>query len=151
MCFIYVKMSSEKSAVKSTEETIDDAIDGFHKTLFSIMKIARYMEPNNSDLEWMAAKLRMAADMEPLHLISRFKNKIWDCRKQIMEKDKKFFIENSFDSYIKNDENKNFMQSLLNMIKKGIDRLTAQEEAHIWSLAQDLLRYTINYMRAAEP
>ncbi len=129
----------------SKEES--DIIDAFHKTTFDLLKIAKRMEPNHIDIEWLHNKLSIARKIDPLLIITRSKEKIWTYRNEIMDRNIDFFIKNKFTQFIKNDENKTFMYTLVNLFKRRFMDLSKEEQDLIWDLANDLLINVIKYMK----
>ncbi len=146
-------MSTRSGASELTEVKRDitkeesNIIDDFHRVVFKILKICKKLEPNNVDVEWLQNKLSLARNVDPLLIMSRSKDKIWTYRHEIMAKDTEFFMQNKFSQFVKNDENKTFMYTLINLIKKRFLELSQEEKNVIWDLANDLLVCVIKYMK----
>lgn len=119
----------------------------FHSLVFKLIKIAKKYEPTNVDIEWLKNKLSLARDLDPLMIITRAKNKIWHYRKQIKERDLDFFMNHKFKKFIKNDENKTFMYTLFNLIKKRFLELSENEQNLIWDLVYNLLICVAKYKK----
>lgn len=127
---------------------ISDILVEFHSTVFKMVKIAKKLEPNNIDVEWLQNKLALARDVDPLLIINRCKDKIWAYRNEILEENTDFFMNNHFSQFIKNDENKTFMYTLLGLFKKRFLEFTKEEQKYIWSSAKSMLALVIKYKKA---
>lgn len=124
-----------------------DTIDEFHRTVFKILKICRKVEPNNIEIEWLQSKLSLARDVDPLLIMNRSMDKIWIYRKEILERNEEFFLKNKFDKFIKNDENKTFMYTLVNLIKKKYRERSEEEKNLLWELINQLLVSVVQYKK----
>jgi hypothetical protein len=127
---------------------ISNILMEFHSTVFKILKICRKLEPNNVDLEWLHNKLSLARDIDPLLIINRAKDKMWFYRNQIIENDMDFFLNNKFSEFVKNDENKTFMYTLIGLIKTKISQMSDPEIEHLWKLSKIMLKCVIHYKKA---
>lgn len=123
----------------------------FNSAVFKILKLCKQFEPDNIDIEWLHKRLSFARDHDTLLIIERSKDKIWFYRNEILARNLDFFMENNFNGFIKNDDNKPFMYTLLNTIKKRIPDLSECEKSRIWDLVNQLLIYVTMYkMRCGE-
>lgn len=126
----------------------DDLIkitDEFNNTVFRILKICKHFEPNNIDIEWLHKRLTYARTNDSLLIMDRSKDKIWFYRNEILSRNLNFFMKNTFDGFIKDDDNKPFMYTLLNTIKKRIPDLSEKEKVDMWDLVNQLLVYVTMY------
>ncbi len=129
----------------------DDVIEivhRFHNVVFKIVKFCKQKRPDMVSLDSLQRKLALARDLDPLIIITRSKDKLWMYKDQIIAKDVKFFMENKFGQFIKNDENKPFMYSMVNAIKEGYNEMTEPEKEMVWTLIQNLLKIVIEYKKA---
>jgi hypothetical protein len=130
-----------------TTKEVSDVVDEFHSVVFKILKICKKIEPNNIDIEWLQNKLSLARDVDPLMIINRSKDKIWYYRQQILNEDGDFFLNNTFAPFIKNDKNKTFMYTLLNLIKKRFAERSNEEKKMLWGLGKSMLASVIKYKK----
>jgi hypothetical protein len=135
------------SNTKNTND-INIIVSNFHGKIFKILKICKKIRPNNIELEQLHSRLSLARDVDPLLIINRCKDKMWLYRDYILERNEKFFLDNGFTQYIKDDDNKSFMHSLIDLIKSGYKSTSTEEKDILWSLAQDMLRHVIEYKKA---
>jgi hypothetical protein len=129
-------------------DEINEIITRFHNNIFKILKICQKIEPNNLELESLRGKLGLARDLDPLLIINRCKDKVWHHREQILSEDDEFFLKNKFSEYIKNDENKSFMYSMVNLIKTKYKEMSEPEKRGIWKLIQTMLCHVVEYKKA---
>ena len=127
---------------------VDLIVTDFHSVIFKILRICRKIDPNNIDLEWINSKVSLARDVDPLLIISRCKDKLWAYHDEILREDENFFLNNKFSGFIKNDENKTFMYSFINLLKNKINDLSEAEKKLLWSLIKDMLACVIKYKKA---
>lgn len=132
------------------EHKINLIISDFHSTVFKILKICKKIEPNNLELEWLQKKLSLARDIDHLLIITRCKDKIWLYREHILSENEDFFEKNQYSQFIKDDENKPFMNSLISLIKSKFKELSTPEKKTIWRLIQDLLASVGKYKKITE-
>lgn len=133
---------------RNLTDDVNEIITKFHSNIFKILKICRKIEPNNLELESLQGKLGLARDMDPLLIINRCKDKVWMHREQILDEDEEFFLKNKFANYIKNDENKSFMYSMVNLIKTKYKEMSTPEKKQIWRLIQAMLAHIVEYKKA---
>ncbi len=130
---------------RDPNKDIADVVDEFNSVTFMILKIAKKFEPNSSDLEWLRKKMSLVRSFDQQCIILRSKDKIWNYRDQIIKRDLNFFINNNFGKYIKNDDNRTFMYTLINLIKRRVKSFSPQELAELWNLANRLLGCVAKY------
>ncbi len=140
-------MSDFIKVERNLSEDENQILDEFHSTVFKILKLCRKIEPNNIDVEWLHSKLTLARDIDPLLIMNRSMDKIWIYRDEILDRNLDFFINNKFDKFVKNDENKTFMYTLINLIKKRVLELSKEEKDVIWGLINKLLVSVIKYKK----
>lgn len=129
------------------DKECDLILDQFHSAVFNLIKMSKKIEPNNPDIEWLHKQASLARSTDHTAIISRSKDKIWAYREKILNHDEKFFLENNFKQFIKDDSNKNFMYSLVNLFKSRFSSLSTEEKDKIWAQAEILLKCVIQYKK----
>jgi hypothetical protein len=109
--------------------------------------MAEQLDPRNYHIEWVKKQMSIALKIDKENIIKRMKDKMWEYRKEIIAHDMAFFKNNHFSKYIKNDDNRPFMYSFLNMLKKKSETLSQEEIDKIWEETDNLLLYCIEYKR----
>lgn len=132
---------------RNLTEEVNDTVTRFHNVIFKIMKFCKQKQPEAVELDSLHRKLSLARDLDPLIIINRSKDKIWMYKDQIINEDEDFFINNKFGQFIKNDENKSFMYTMVKLIKDNFKKMSDPEKKMVWSLIQDLLKIVIEYKK----
>ena len=144
-------MSLPTVAIKrDITDEVNIIITEFHSTIFKILKICRKIEPNMLELESLQKKLGIARDLDPLLIINRAQDKIWMHREQIINEDVDFFMKNNFSEFVKNDENRPFMYTIINLVKQRYKEMSPQEKKEIWRLIKNLLLSVTKYKTATK-
>jgi hypothetical protein len=134
--------------IQNNTDEIIDIVKKFHNKVFAVLKICKKLDPKSIELQHLHNIASLARDTEYLLIISRCKDKMWLHREHIINRDENFFLKNKFTQYIKDDENKSFMHSLVNVIQTGYRDISDTEKDMIWRLVQDMLKHVIEYKKA---
>jgi hypothetical protein len=129
------------------DDELNRILKGFHISLFNLINMAEQIDPKNYHIEWVKKQISIALKIDKENIIKRMKDKMWDYRNEIMACDIAFFKNNQFSKHIKNDDNRPFMYSFLNMIKKKSESLSKEEINSIWEETKNILLYCIEYKR----
>ena len=134
----------------SNAEVIDKILSRFYKTMFKILKISKTVEPNNKDIERVSNIISVARDQVPTLVIDKSKDIIWEYRHEIIDEDADFFLNNSFKKNMvdDDDEDKEFIISLITVIKKRFREFEEVEKKEIWRLIKSLLKSVAEYKKA---
>jgi hypothetical protein len=119
----------------------------FHNALFDLINVAESIDPKNTHVTWVKQQIDIFRKIDRENIIRRLKDKMWDYREQIMNKDLDFFKQNQFSKFIKNDDNRQFMYSIINMLKKKIETLEPEAIEVIWDIILQLLMSCIEYKK----
>lgn len=130
----------------------DDELNGilkvFHTSVFDLIHIAESVDPRNYYVTWVKQQIDIFRKIDKENIIKRMKDKLWENHKQIMNRDLDFFKQDKhITKYIKNDENREFMFSVINMLKKKVDILSPEELEAIWDVLERILSSCIDYKR----
>ena len=129
------------------DDELNHILKNFHYSLFNLINMAEQIDPKNYHIEWVKKQMSIALKIDKENIIKRMKDKMWEYRKEIIGHDMAFFKNNQFSKYIKNDDNRPFMYSFLNMLKKKSETLSQEEIDKIWEETDNLLLYCIEYKR----
>lgn len=136
------------SVKKDMTDDVNKIIKEFHNHIFKVLKICNKLEPNNIELKSLQGKLSIARDSLPFLIIDRCKDKVWLHREHIITKNEDFFLQNKFLEYIKDDENKSFMHSMIDLIKCRYREMSDSEKKIVWNLIQAILKSIVEYKTA---
>lgn len=117
----------------------------FYRVVSHIFKIAEKIDGKNEHLIWVKSQVSIARVIDKEEVIFRIKDKLWEYRDAITKRDDDFFRNNQFSKFIKEDNNKKMMYSMINMFKNKFDSLNSSEKEQIWDQIQILLACCIKY------
>jgi len=126
---------------------LDTILREFHSHAFRLIKLLKKEYPDNIEVDWLRQRASLARSIDPFLIINRCKDKFWYYRKEILSKNADFFMNNKFSKFIKNDENKTFMYTLVNIIKNKAKELSTEEMDYLWGITQDMLISVIKYKK----
>jgi len=127
------------------EQQISKIIQDFHSQIAKTLKVVDSKLPNNIEVDRLKRLVRIARDEEPLMIINRCKDKIWDSREQILAENEDYFLSKEYDEYIKKDENQMFIEGLIGLFKQSHHLLSDKERAYVWKINKQLLNDVIQY------
>ena len=121
----------------------------FSNTLSSILSIT-LEKCSNDDSEYVEIiRLRRIINLVPVEeKFIRTKDKVWNVRKQILDKNEKYFIEKDYSKLIKKDHNQYFIETLTDIVKNRFDELNNAEKDLYWQKAAILLNCVGKYKKA---
>jgi hypothetical protein len=134
-------MDSKEDKQKKISEIIHD----FHSQIAKVLKVIDSKLPGDIEVDRLKRLIRIARDEEPLLIINKCKNKIWDSREQIVGKNEDYFLTKEYDEYIKKDGNQMFIEGLIGLFKQSHHLLSEKERDHVWKLNNQLLEDVIEY------
>ena len=92
--------------------------------------------------------LKRVINLAPLEeIFIRSKDKIWNVREHIMNKNADYFIKKDYRTQIKKDHNQVFIETIVNNIKQRFAVLPADDQAKYWQIATELLRNVAVYKK----
>jgi hypothetical protein len=129
------------------DKKLSDILQKFNLHAGKIMKIGVQISAESSpQIEWLGRVFKIARDVDPLCIITRCVDKMWDNKENILNKNEKFFIE-KFDTskYIKVDKNKEWLDEIVKVVRKEFSILSANEKSCIWFYLNEMLTAVIEY------
>ena len=133
-----------------TQRKISAIVQSFSSDISQLLKIVDAKLAGNLEVDRLKRVIRIARDEEPLMIINKCKDKIWDSREQILAEDEDFFISKRYDEYIKKDENQMFIEGLINLFKSSRSLLSEKESKFMWSTVKHLLATVTEYKMLIE-
>lgn len=124
---------------------ISQIAHNFSTHISQLLKLIDAKLAGNLEVDRLKRLIRIARDEEPLMIINKCKNKIWDSREKILAEDEAFFISKDYNEYIKKDGNQVFIESLINLFKNGRNLLSKKENSHMWAVVKQLLATVTEY------
>lgn len=77
----------------------------------------------------------------------RAKDKIWNVRQHIANKNANYFIEKDYSVMIKKDGNQSFLETLTDIVRDRFEDMNDKEQALYWEKANKLLHCVILYKK----
>jgi hypothetical protein len=133
-----------------TQQKISAIVQSFSSDISQLLKIVDAKLAGNLEVDRLKRVIRIARDEEPLLIINKCKDKIWDSREQILAEDEDFFISKRYDEYIKKDENQMFIEGLINLFKSSRSLLSEKESKFMWATVKHLLATVTEYKMLIE-
>lgn len=129
------------------QKKISNILQRFNRQTSQILKIMKIIEKNNMDIEWVQRILRILRNENPPLVLEKCIDKFWDNREKIIARDVDFFLagNNAYDKFIKNDERKEWIEGIIDMIKKKQKLLTEEQRDYIWDRLNNMLQCIIEY------
>ena len=131
------------------QKKISDILQQFNRQISQILKIAKNVEKNknNIDIEWIQRVLRILRNENPPLILEKCIDKYWDNREKIIARDIDFFMcgNSSYGKFIKDDNRKDWIEGIINMLKNTQKLLTDEQRTYIWDRLNTMLQCIIEY------
>ncbi len=129
------------------DDQLNNILNRFHTAIFKIINIAMEIDPKNTYIAWVRDKIILVSKVDKEAIIKRVHEKFWFYKEEIINRNTDFFHKAEFSKFIKDDENKSFMYSFVNMIRKKINELNDEQKDVIWDYLQTILGTVIEYKK----
>jgi hypothetical protein len=128
------------------QKKISNIVFSFNRQVSKITKVAKQIDPNDVNVEWIQRAVRVLRAESPLLILEKCMDKLWDNRAKIIACDRNFFVKTgNFSKYIKNDENKQWLEGVVEMVRRKQSVLTEKQLQLIWECLNQMLHYVIQY------
>jgi hypothetical protein len=129
------------------QKKISDILQKFNRQTSQILKIIKMIEKNNIDIEWIQRILRILRNENPPLVLEKCIDKFWYNKEKIIARDTEFFINENiaYRQYIKDDERKEWIEGIIDIIKKKQSLLTEEQRTYIWDKLNNMLQCIIEY------
>ena len=117
----------------------------FSNTLNSIIAITIKQSTDEDDIVELERAKRILALCPLEEKLFRVKDKIWNVRKYIIEKNSGFFLNRDYSKMIKQDGNKAFIEAMMEIVKTRFNDLTKKEQDFYWKKATKLLNLVARF------
>ncbi len=142
------RLRAQLSRVNPDE--LNKIYNGFSNALgmiitLGIQNIKKYKGDNDeiANLERVRRIVNLAPNDEKL---LRSKEKVWEVRKYIIEKDAEYFLKKDYSKYIRNDWKKEFITEVLLTVRNYYAVSNKEEQELYWKHANSLL-YWVSYFK----
>lgn len=138
---------------KIDPKVLNPIFSNFSNVLNSIVAIALEQAKNDEDSDDILAleQARRIINICPAEeKFLRIKDKIWNVRNHIINKDAKFFLDRDYSGMIKKDSNKAFIESLMEIVKGNFSDIPKEAQNMYWKKAQKMLRIVCEFKKAVK-
>lgn len=80
----------------------------------------------------------------------RTKDKVWNVRHHILNRNAKYFLDRDYSSMIKKDGNQAMIETLVDIVKSKFDEMSTSEQDFYWRHAIQLLLKVTEFMKITE-
>jgi len=77
----------------------------------------------------------------------RCKDKLWDARTNLINKEIKWFVDRDFSHLIKKDQNQVMIETILNLVKHKVMHINETDQAVYWKQLHSLLHVIASYKK----
>lgn len=133
---------------KANVEELNDIYRTYANTINSMISVALKQTEDESDLVQLE-RLKRIINLTPEdERFIRSKDKIWNVREHILNKNAKYFLEKDYNPMFKKDHNQSMLESLVEIIKDKFDELDSDEQLFYWKKAATLLNCVVRFKKA---
>jgi len=79
--------------------------------------------------------------------IIRTKDKVWDSREHILNRNADYFLNRDYSNMIKNDQNQAMIETLIDAVKNNYNKLSKEEKEYYWNGTIKMLKYVIEFKK----
>lgn len=79
--------------------------------------------------------------------IIRTKDKVWDSREHILNRNADYFLNRDYSNMIKNDQNQAMIETLIDSVKNNYNKLSKEEKEYYWNGTIKMLKYVIEFKK----
>jgi hypothetical protein len=132
---------------KKDKEMIE-LMEYFNRQISNVFKIVDMKDEisSNANVDRVRRMVKILRHEAPLLMLERSVDKLWDNKDAIMSRNLDFLMakENS-NKYIKNDERKEWLENLFNLIRNKYSELDKSETEYLWKCIDNMLKCAIKY------
>lgn len=127
------------------QKELSDILQQFNRQVSRIFKIVDAIVPDEPNVDWARRIIKIFRNENPPAVLEKCIDKLWDNKDHIMSRDVNFFKTCSFDKYIKKDENKEWLDRLIVLMRTRFFDLSKKEQNCIWECLGEMLKNVIKY------
>jgi hypothetical protein len=130
----------------NSQKKLDKILFAFNRQLSKIIKMADQVDPNNADIDWIRRMLRILRDDSPSLVLEKCIDKFCDNSEQIIARDTDFFVtKHNFDEDVDENDNKEWVVGIINMIKEKQALLLPDQLSCMWDCLNKMLECIVQY------
>jgi hypothetical protein len=132
---------------KKEKENIN-IIQNYNRECMKLINIAENFLDDDPTFDWFIRMIKIVKNENPSMLIERSLDKLWNCKDNILNKNDKFFTDNTKMlqlEYIKNDKNKEWLTEFTSAVSTKMHELSIVEKDIMWECLKKMLECSIQY------
>lgn len=135
---------------KLNASQIKDICDNYVNTIMElIMKVESIVDKNEDEAEYVELDRvrRIVRFVDTDECFIRSKDKIWEAREHILNKDADWFLNRDYSKLIKKDQKTTMIETLISIVKGKYRGLSEQEKTIFWNYGLRLLKIVASYKK----
>jgi hypothetical protein len=111
-----------------------------------LIKYSIKLDPHNGEIKWIKERFNCVISFDSSIVMNKAKDMIWHYRKEILNRDEKFFMD--IQPGKTNDKEVNeLMDSLIHSIKEKVPNMEKQEKVLVWETINNILVEVAKYKK----
>lgn len=137
----------QKRISQANPDVINDIYRRYSDCLNGLISLAREQTTDETEIVELE-RLKRIINLAPIdERFIRSKDKIWNVREHIINKDSKFFMERDYSANIKKDHNQTFIETIIEITKDKFTTLSDKEKDFYWKKAATLLNCVVRFKK----
>lgn len=139
-----------RAAAKIDQDVLMKLFNDFSNTLISIIRM-NITSISNVEDKMEIERIKRIVLLCPIEeRFYRCKDKIWNVRDHIINKNAAFFLERDYSEAIKADQKQAMIENIVEIVKNNYSDRTEKEKAMIWQRTGELLKKVIEFNQLIE-
>ena len=143
-------MLIRKRLANLDSKSLDSIINSYSQLVSGIITMALKITKEDDEIAEIEHLRRLVIIVPKDELFIRSKDKIWDAREKILNKDADWFIKRDYSKLIKKDSKQTMIETLVNVVKRYYPELDDDEKNMYWKKAIGLLQVVAEYKKIAK-
>jgi hypothetical protein len=143
-------MLIRKRLANLESKALDSILNSYSQLVSGIITMALKITKEDDEIAEIEHLRRLIIIVPKDELFIRSKDKIWDAREKILNKDADWFIKRDYSKLIKKDSKQTMIETLVNVVKRYYPELDDDEKNMYWKKAIGLLQVVAEYKKIAK-
>lgn len=143
-------MLIRKRLANLESKSLDSILNSYSQLVSGIITMALKITKEDDEIAEIEHLRRLVIIVPKDELFIRSKDKIWDAREKILNKDADWFIKRDYSKLIKKDSKQTMIETLVNVVKRYYPELDDDEKNMYWKKAIGLLQVVAEYKKIAK-
>jgi HSP90 family molecular chaperone len=134
-----------KEIATLNQDKLHTIINTYCSHINSVITMVKEQLTDETEIAEMERLKRIIGFCPKEELFIRTKEKVWNVRDHIINKDMEFFYNRDYSSMVKKDENQSFIEALMNIVKYNFKQLTPKEQDRYWNRGIMMLKNIVEF------